>query len=85
MPNYVREREALRDVTSGGERQRDGLEERMSSLYGGTWHGIDTSGRAEEGGQEGAIGWWSSDPRLRPRLARIVGCSPVAFPLSIDC
>ncbi|PNP39634.1 hypothetical protein TGAM01_v206968 [Trichoderma gamsii] len=71
LPVSAPGREALRDVTSGGERQRDGLEEQMSSLYGGTWHGVDTSGRAEEGGQEGEIGWWSSDPRLRPRHARI--------------
>lgn len=70
-------REALRDVTSGGERQRDGLEERMSSLYGGTWRGApgirgaETLVRAEEDGQEGSIGWWSPDPRLRPRHARM--------------
>ncbi|KAL7926026.1 hypothetical protein ACQKWADRAFT_281564 [Trichoderma austrokoningii] len=72
-------REALRDVTSGGERQSDGLEGRMSSLYGGTWQSVDNPpvGRvtAEEGGQDAGqdagVGWWSSDPRPRPRHARL--------------
>lgn len=64
------------------------LEDRMSLLYGGPWeevHGADTSERAEQGGQEGEIGWWSPDPRLRPRHTRIVSCSPVAFSTLADC
>ncbi|KAL6905117.1 hypothetical protein GGI43DRAFT_398912 [Trichoderma evansii] len=71
QPSSAPGREALRDVTSGGERPRGRLEEQMSSLYGGTWHSVDPQGRAEEGGQEGDLGWWSSDLRPRARHARI--------------
>ncbi|KAL7909165.1 hypothetical protein GGI35DRAFT_480737 [Trichoderma velutinum] len=70
-PSSGSAREALRDVTSRPPRSDRHLEDRMSSLFGGTWHniGTPTSQRNDESRPEEDF-WWNIESR--PRRARIV-------------
>ncbi|PKK51008.1 hypothetical protein CI102_3655 [Trichoderma harzianum] len=63
--------EVPRDVTSRPPRSDRHLEDRMSSLFGGTWHNIGTpsSPRNDEPPPDGDF-WGNIEPR--PRRARIV-------------
>ncbi|KAL6702338.1 hypothetical protein J3F84DRAFT_357464 [Trichoderma pleuroticola] len=64
-------RHVLRDVTSRPPRSERHLEDRMSSLFGGTWHNIGTpsSQRNDDPIPDGDF-WGNVEPR--PRRARIV-------------
>ncbi|EHK25725.1 uncharacterized protein TRIVIDRAFT_79398 [Trichoderma virens Gv29-8] len=66
-------REALRDVTSRPPRSDRRLEDRMSSLFGGTWHNIGppSSQRNDEAASDRDF-WWNIETRPQPRRARIL-------------
>ncbi|KAL7949379.1 hypothetical protein V8C42DRAFT_310722 [Trichoderma barbatum] len=63
-------REVLRDVTTRPPPRERYLEERMSTLFGGTWHNIGPPSQRNDEVVPERDFWWNSE--LRPRRARIV-------------